>query len=300
MKYLIFLLILGLLSNAIEQPQLNQAVIVSLSRYWLNYRHGVSGMLIYNTLRRMGYADDQLLFFLPDDHACHPRNPFPGEYRQNTDMPNEYKDVIVDYKGSDVSIDKFMRSMLGRDKKGTPDSLRVVRGERTFVYLIGHGGEGFMKFQNRDEITSWDIEYLFNEMEIMKRYKELMFVVDTCQAQSLSSRITAKNIITVGSSVTNQSSYSGYVSPVIGAITTDLFDQHQDVFFKQYLYPNSTATVLDYLHYFTFNKLKCDHSWRGDLFNRPLNETLLTDFLESAPKQTRISLDSFPWCDDIF
>ncbi|BFU23817.1 GPI-anchor transamidase, putative [Entamoeba histolytica HM-1:IMSS-B] len=284
----------------IEQPQQNQAVVVNLSRYWLNYRHTNSGVLIYNTLKRLGYLDDQLLFFNADDHACHPRNVFPGEMRLNTNMPNIYKDIIIDYKGRDVSIEKYMRAMLGRDVKGTPDSLRLVRGERTFIYLIGHGGEGFMKFQNRDEITSYDIEYMFKEMEIMKRYKEVMFVVDTCQATSLSDRIKAKNIITVGSSVTGQSSYSGYISNEIGAITSDLWDQHQDVLFQHSLNKESNMTVQDYLNYFNKNMLKSNHGWRSDLFNRPLSQVKMTDFLAYIPQSVEVDLNEIPWSDNIF
>ena len=284
---------------SIKQPTLNQAVVVNLSRYWLNYRHSVSGTLIYNTLKRLGYDDDQILFFIPDDHACHPRNIFPGELRVNENYPNIYNDIIVDYKGRDVSIDKFMRAMLGRDRKGTPDSLRVGRGKNTFVYLIGHGGEGFMKFQNREEITSHDIAYMYKEMEIMKRYQELMFIVDTCQATSLSDRITSKNIITVGSSITGLSSYSGFVSSKISAITSDLWDQHQDVFF-QTIDKDSNVTVQDYLDYFNEPMLQTIHGWRSDLYPKRLDQTKMNDFLGDIPVKHEIKLDSIPWDEDMF
>ncbi|ELP84726.1 gpi-anchor transamidase, putative [Entamoeba invadens IP1] len=293
-------LVLPFLALSIEQPKLNQAVVVNLSRYWLNYRHSSSAMLVYNTLKRLGYSDDQLLFFMADDHACHPRNIYPGELRQDTNMPNVYTDVIIDYKGRDVSIDKFMRGMLGRDRVGTPDALRVMKGQRMFVYLIGHGGEGFMKFQNRDEITSWDIAYLFKEMEIMNRYKEMLFVVDTCQASSLSDRITAKNVITVGSSITGLSSYSGRISSEIGAITSDLWDENQDILFTERLDKDSNMTVRDYLKYFTYPMLKTQHGWREDLFNRPMEDVKMIDFLGYVPKKVTIDLKSIPWDSNIF
>jgi phosphatidylinositol glycan class K len=81
------------------------------------------------------------------------------------------------------------------------------------VYLTGHGGEEFLKFQDTEEITSQDLADAFEQMWQQQRYvqercccivavrlltilsiitiiryNELLFIVDTCQANTLYNR----------------------------------------------------------------------------------------------------------------
>ena len=116
---------------------------------------------------------------------------------------------------------------------------------------------------------------------------------------SLSDRITSKNIITVGSSITGLSSYSGFVSSKITAITSDLWDQHQDVFFQQ-ITMESNTTVQEYLDYFTEPMLKTIHGWRSDLYPKRLDQTKINDFLGDIPTKQTLSLDDIPWSSHLF
>lgn len=52
------------------------------------------------------------------------------------------------------------------------------------VYLTGHGGAEFLKFQDQFEITSQDIADALGQMREKRRYRELLFMVDTCQART--------------------------------------------------------------------------------------------------------------------
>jgi GPI-anchor transamidase subunit K len=93
----------------------NWAVLLSTSRYWFNYRHISDALTFYHICRRSGMAvagscnlhrsdaftchhpcsqlarngccltcrlgipDSNIILMLPDDMACNPRNPHPGQ-----------------------------------------------------------------------------------------------------------------------------------------------------------------------------------------------------------------------------
>ena len=49
------------------------------------------------------------------------------------------------------------------------------------IYLTGHGGNEFIKFQDAEEITSQALADAFEQLRLKKRYHEILFMVDTCQ-----------------------------------------------------------------------------------------------------------------------
>lgn len=55
----------------------------------------------------------------------------------------------VDYRGYEVTGENFIRVMTGRLNPSTPRSKRLLTddGSNILVYLVGHGGNGFLKFQ---------------------------------------------------------------------------------------------------------------------------------------------------------
>lgn len=55
------------------------ALIVSTSRFWLNYRHAANALAVYQSVRRLGIPDSRVLLMLADDVACDARNAFPGQ-----------------------------------------------------------------------------------------------------------------------------------------------------------------------------------------------------------------------------
>jgi len=48
-----------------------------------------------------------------DDVANHPDNPLPGQLFNKTDGPNVYDASVIDYKGSDVTAEKFLAVLTG-------------------------------------------------------------------------------------------------------------------------------------------------------------------------------------------
>ncbi|KNC78075.1 hypothetical protein SARC_09483 [Sphaeroforma arctica JP610] len=200
----------------------NWAVLVCTSRFWFNYRHIANTLSFYYMVKKMGIPDSNIILMLPDDIGCNPRNPFPAHVFNNAAHKlNVYgSNVEVDYRGYDVSVETFIRLMTDRLPVGTPQSrrLRTDKDSNLLVFLTGHGGDGFIKFQDAEELTSQDVGDIFQQMHEKGRYNEVLFMVDTCQAATLYDHVRSPNIVNVASSVLGESSYSVKVSDFFGAV----------------------------------------------------------------------------------
>jgi len=190
----------------------NWAVLVGTSRFWFNYRHLANVLSMYRTVKRLGIPDSQIIMMLSDDVACNPRNAFPGTVYNNADRALDlYGDNIeVDYRGYEVTVENFIRLLTDRVAPDTPRSKRLLTDDRSniFIYMTGHGGNEFLKFQDAEEISAFDLADAFEQMWEKKRYHEMLFMIDTCQANTMYSKFYSPNIIATGSSEINQSSYS--------------------------------------------------------------------------------------------
>jgi phosphatidylinositol glycan class K len=167
----------------------NWAVLVCTSRFWFNYRHIANTLAVYRSLKRLGMPDSRIILMLADDMACNPRNVEPGSVVaddvQNLDLYGEH--IEVDYRGYEVTVESFIRVLTGRHESGTPPTKRLHSTENSniLLYMTGHGGDEFLKFQDSEEISSRDIADSIAQMWEKRRYNEILFMVDTCQAGTL-------------------------------------------------------------------------------------------------------------------
>ncbi|KAJ8605940.1 hypothetical protein MRB53_041304 [Persea americana] len=178
----------------------NWAVLVSTSRFWFNYRHLANTLSLYRTVKRLGIPDSQIILMLPDDMACNPRNSFPGSvFNDKSRQLDLYDDqgsveqiagmggIEVDYRGNEVTVENFIRLLTDRWPASHPASKRLMTDDRSniLIYMTGHGGNEFLKFQDSEEISSFDLADAFEQMWEKKRYHELLFMIDTCQANTM-------------------------------------------------------------------------------------------------------------------
>lgn len=173
---LALLLLLSHVDVALAEHTSNWAVLVCTSRFWFNYRHLANVLSIYRTVKRLGIPDSQIILMLPDDMACNPRNAFPGTVYSNADRAVDlYGDNIeVDYRGYEVTVENFIRLLTDRVGDETPRSKRLLTDDRSniLVYMTGHGGNEFLKFQDAEEIGAFDLADAFEQMWEKKRYVE--------------------------------------------------------------------------------------------------------------------------------
>ena len=259
----------------------NWAVLVDTSRFWFNYRHVANVLSIYRSVKRLGIPDSQIILMLADDMACNPRNPRPATVFNNQNQHiNVYGDDIeVDYRGYEVTVENFIRVLTGRLSSSTPRSKRLLSDDRSniLVYMTGHGGDGFLKFQDSEEISNVELADAFEQMWQKKRYHEIFFMVDTCQAESLCQKFYSPNILAIGSSLVGEDSLSHHIDPAIGVYIIDRFTYYALEFLEN-VTPDSDLKMGQFLQCCP-ERLCISHvSIRTDLFLRDPDKTLLTDF----------------------
>ena len=259
----------------------NWAVLVSTSRFWFNYRHMANVLSMYRTVKRLGIPDSQIILMLSDDLACNPRNLFPGSVFNNADRLLDLygESVEVDYRGYEVTVENFIRLLTDRWDEDHPKSKRLMTDENSniFIYLTGHGGEDFLKFQDAEEIASHDIADAFAQMYAKKRYNEIFFMIDTCQANTMYSKFYSPNILAVGSSELDESSYSHHSDVEIGVAVIDRFTYYT-LEFMESIEKNFTLTLQDLFDSYTFEKVHSHVGIRTDLYQRDPSNVLITEF----------------------
>ena len=153
----------------------------------------------YRTVKRLGIPDSNIILMLADDVACNPRNKFPGcvyaNPGRNLDLYGD--NIEVDYRGNEVTVENFLRVLtgesvklpdrhklnaipaygnaspriLGRVEPSVPRSKRLLTDDRSnvFIFMTGHGGNEFLKFQDNEEISAFDIADAVAQMWEKKR-----------------------------------------------------------------------------------------------------------------------------------
>ncbi|KAF6825445.1 peptidase C13 family protein [Colletotrichum musicola] len=249
----------------------NWAVLVCTSRFWFNYRHLANVLSIYRTVKRLGIPDSQIILMLPDDMACNPRNAFPGTVYSNSDRAVDlYGDNIeVDYRGYEVTVENFIRLLTDRVGDEMPRSKRLLTDDRSniLVYMTGHGGNEFLKFQDAEEIGAFDLADAFEQMWEKKRYHEILFMIDTCQANTMYSKLYSPNIIATGSSELDQSSYSHHADNDVGVAVIDRYTYYNLEFLESQVQDlSSKKTVGELFDSYTYEKIHSNAGVRYDLF----------------------------------
>ncbi|KAF8961763.1 peptidase C13 family-domain-containing protein [Flammula alnicola] len=243
--------------------------------------HMANALGMYRTVKRLGIPDSNIILMLADDASCNSRNKFPGSVYAN---PGRHLDLYgdnieVDYRGYEVTVENFIRVLTGRMDPSVPRSKRLLSDERSniFVYMTGHGGNEFLKFQDNEEISAFDIADAFEQMYQKKRYNEIFFMIDTCQANTMYSKLYSPNILATGSSNIGESSYSHANDEDIGVAVIDAFT-HYVLEFMEKINKTSQVSMQELFDSMDVTKINSHPGVRSDLFKRPLDQTRITDF----------------------
>jgi len=224
-------------ARSISDHASNYAVIVSSSRYWFNYRHVVNALSIYKVLKSNGVPDSNIVLMLADEYAANPRNPLKNRMYNvrpkggGRDDAQSYSsslydgtEIEIDYRGDDVSVDNFVRVLTAKPGNygGDGDGLPVLNSDENsnvLLYLTGHGGDQFFKFQDVEEIMATDLALALKQMHRNGKYRQLLFVADTCQAFTLGDKLEellVPNVTMIGSSLRGESSYARHADNLLG------------------------------------------------------------------------------------
>nr|XP_021380490.1 GPI-anchor transamidase [Lonchura striata domestica] len=265
----------------------NWAVLVCTSRFWFNYRHVANTLSVYRSVKRLGIPDSHIVLMLADDMACNPRNPKPATVFSHKNMElNVYgDDVEVDYRSYEVTVENFLRVLTGRIPPSTPRSKRLLSDDRSniLIYMTGHGGNGFLKFQDSEEITNVELADAFEQMWQKRRYNELLFIIDTCQGASMYERFYSPNIMALASSQVGEDSLSHQPDLEIGVHLMDRYTFYVLEFLEE-IHPASQTNMNDLFQVCPKSLCVSTPGHRTDLFQRDPQNVLITDFFGSVRK----------------
>ncbi|RYP05483.1 hypothetical protein DL765_009832 [Monosporascus sp. GIB2] len=156
--------------------------------------------------------------------------------------------------------------------------MRRQENERPDIRL----GNEFLKFQDAEEIGAYDLADAFEQMWEKKRYHEILFMIDTCQANTMYSKLYSPNIIATGSSELDQSSYSHHADNDVGVAVIDRYTYYNLEFLETQVRDiNSKKTVGDLFDSYDYEKIHSHAGVRYDLFRggaEAARSRLITDF----------------------
>uniref|UniRef100_A0A383VMD2 GPI-anchor transamidase n=1 Tax=Tetradesmus obliquus TaxID=3088 RepID=A0A383VMD2_TETOB len=263
----------------------NWAVLVATSKYWYNYRHIANALSFYRTVKRLGIPDSNIILMLAEDVACNPRNAYPGQvFNDESHRLNVYgSNVEVDYRGSEVTVENFIRVLTGRHDPAMPRPKRMLsdKGSNVLIYISGHGGNEFMKFQDVEELMAQDVADAIQQMHEKGRYRELLLVAETCQAATLYSKITSPNVLAMASSLKGESSYSYLTDMDVGLSLIDRFTWSTLDFFER-VDIHSRLSLAQLMQIYRYEVLDSHFHYDASHYPRPLDTVPVTDFFGSV------------------
>jgi phosphatidylinositol glycan class K len=187
--------------------------------------------------------------------------------------------VEVDYRGYEVTVESFIRVLTGRHDTHVPRSKRLLTDDRSnvFIFMTGHGGDDFLKFQDAEEIGAQDIADAIGQMFEKKRYNELLFMIDTCQAATMYSKITSPNVLACASSLKGESSYSHHASNDIGVAVIDRFTFYNLETLEK-IDSTSKETMKNLFDTYNPSRMLSTPGIRTDLFPRAIDKVSFSFF----------------------
>lgn len=184
-----------------------------------------------------------------------------------------------------MTVENFLRVLTGRHESAVPRSKRLLsdEGSHILLYMTGHGGDEFLKFQDNEELQSHDLADAVKQMKEKHRFKELLIMVDTCQAATLFSQLHSPGVLAIGSSMKGENSYSHHLDSDIGVSVVDRFTFYTLAFFEK-LNMYSNASLNSLFTSYNPSMLLSTAYYRMDLYERALNEVPVTNFFGSVMK----------------
>ena len=171
----------------------NWAMVIGASDTWDNYRHQADALAIYQMLKRHGYDDDHIVLVLADNIANDPNNIYPGEVyvrpKGTEGAENVYKDVVVDYRLSDVGIGDLRKILLGERSEKYPIVMDCTEHSNIFIYWCGHGNRGKVAWGSNLQLTTETMSGGWKQITDAKKYRKIFAAIDACYSGSIGEAI---------------------------------------------------------------------------------------------------------------
>lgn len=229
---------------------------------------------------------------LADCSGCDPRNPYPGKVVAAHATRNLYPpSTEVDYRGRDVSVQSILQVLTGHHPPGTPASRRMdsTRNSTVLLYLTGHGGDGFLKLHDQSELLSTDVAAAVKNMHASGRYKELLLVLDTCQAATLYGELQeVPGWAGIASSKLGQSSYALRSDPGVGAHLVDEFSHYLSNYLDGLPVEGAGSSLTSMLRYLRAQRMSSEIAVESSKLGRSLDDVSVMEYFGRSGKKGRV------------
>lgn len=155
------------------------ALIVSSSSGWDNYRHQADAYAMYQLLLQKGFSKDNIILIAEDDIADNQRNPEPGSVRVSPFGDNVYSGVRIDYQTSKIDLSTLSDIIHGVKRDDLPRVIRSGPNHNLFVYWVGHGELDAIHWLDQ-RIAPKDIAALFKDTEGKNSFRQAFLAIETC------------------------------------------------------------------------------------------------------------------------
>jgi len=188
------------------------AVIVAGSNSYSNYRHQADACHAYQIAKTKGVPEDHIILMAYDDIASSRSNPFPGQLFNKPDPTGPGYDVYagcnIDYKGGDVTPQKFMDVLTGT---ASGKKLESTSEDNVFIFFSDHGAPGLIAFPgNAGTLHKSDLQSTFQTMSDNKMFNKLTMYLETCESGSMFEDMNIPGIYALSASNPTESSWGSY------------------------------------------------------------------------------------------
>ena len=141
------------------------AVLVAGSNTYSNYRHQADVAHAYQILKGQGIPAENIIYMAYDDVADNSRNPLKGQLFNKTNGENVYDASVVDYKGRDVTAEKFLAVLTGDEATAGGKVLKSNAESQVFIYYTDHGAPNLVAFPSGGYLYADKLSAALQEMQ---------------------------------------------------------------------------------------------------------------------------------------
>mmetsp|Transcript_42348 Transcript_42348/g.106757 ORF Transcript_42348/g.106757 Transcript_42348/m.106757 type:complete len:438 (+) Transcript_42348:57-1370(+) len=167
------------------------AVLIAGSNGFWNYRHQADVCHAYQVLTKRGFDPDKIITMMYDDVAGSRSNPFKGKlynypWKTMEEAIDVYEGCKIDYKGKDVTPEKFVAVLTGDAETAGGKVLQSTAKDHVFVNFVDHGGVGIIAFPGMTDVLHANkLVGTLKDMYQKQMYKQLSFYLETCESGSM-------------------------------------------------------------------------------------------------------------------
>ena len=206
-------------------------------------------------------------------------------------------DVGIDISGPSLDVGTFLKVLSGqRSEQGVPLRQKLSGGgasRRVLLYLTGHGGDGFLKFHDVQELGGPEFATAVDSSRIKGLYGELLVMLDTCQASTMTEKFAGPGIVSMSSCGRGENSYALHGDPLLGVSTVDRFTASLLSFLAQHSAQEQPeqerkATLSDLFSSFRPQHLRANPVLGTFNSSRSPNEVPYIDFFSGSVRWTAV------------